>query len=196
MNGRPLLAATLLVALCAALSSPASGGGFYLSGKLGNTSLSTQFGDGFSQAVDGDDNSFSLGTGFHLTKYFALQVEYHDFGNVPGLGSPCFDAAQVCPAVLVGFEAESRALSAAVLPQLPITDRFTVYAKAGIVAFESEVTTTFGNPGGVIGDYSAEDLLYGVGMRYLLPGPFDVFAEYERVADIADTLAVGVTIGY
>ena len=194
---RPWLALALLASFVATTASPAAAGGlFYLIGKLGSTSLSEQFGDSFSQAVDGDDNSFGLGAGVHLGQYFALQVEYHDYGSVPGLGSPCSDAADVCIEILVPVAAESRALSVAVLPQFPLTDRFTVYGKAGIVAWESEVTDVFGDVGRVIDEYREEDLIYGLGLRLLLPGPFDFFTEYERTGDAIDTLAVGITVGY
>ena len=183
--------------LLTAIAAPVRADGlFYFLGKLGNTSLSTGFGSQFSQAVDGDDNSFALGAGLHLGDYFGVQVEYQDYGNVPGLGSPCSDAAPACVEIVVPVEAESRALSAAVLPQYPLTDRVVVFAKAGIVAWESEVSSTFGDVSGVIDDFRDEDLIYGAGARFLLPGPFDFFAEYERVGDVADTLAVGVTLGY
>ena len=43
---------------------------------------------------------------------------------------------------------------------------------------------------------SEEDLIYGAGLRLEIPGPIDAFAEYERIGDVFDTVAIGATWGF
>jgi hypothetical protein len=45
-------------------------------------------------------------------------------------------------------------------------------------------------------DYSDEDVVYGVGLRYLLPGLLGVFAEFERFGDSFETVSLGATLGF
>ncbi len=192
--------AVLLILTCGALASLASPAHaenpIYLAGKLGSTTMDTGFGDTFRQVVDGDDNSWAFGVGLRLGDYLVFQAEYQDFGSVPGAGSPCSDDAEVCIDVVVPVEADSTAISVAVLPHLPLTDRFFVYGKLGFVSWESDVSEVRETGNRFINDFKDEDLVYGAGVRLVLPGPFGAFAEYERIADLFDTVALGATFGF
>ncbi len=181
----------------AALATAASAENpIYVTGKLGNTWQDARLGDRFVKFIDGDDNSWSFGLGLRFGKYVAFQAEYHDFGSAPGQGSPCPQEAEVCIATLVPVEADSTAISVTVLPHLPLSERFSVYGKLGFVSWGSDVFAIRDGAGRLIEGFSDEDLVYGVGLRLQVAGAFGAFAEYERIADIFDTVSLGATFGF
>ena len=190
---------TVLVLLCltAMASAAVAENPFYLTGKLANTTTDDSFGDALTQIIDGDDEGYSVGLGFKLGKYLAFQAEYHDLGNAPGIGSPCPDDPAIgCVAVVVPVEADSTAISVSVLPRWQASERFSIYGKFGVVTWESDVSTALDNLEQAIDSFDDEDLLFGAGLHYQLPGPFGVFAEYENIADAFETVALGATFGF
>ena len=169
----------------------------YLTGKLANTTTNDEFGQAFTQIIDGDDEGYSVGLGFKLGKYLAFQAEYHDFGQAGGIGSPCPDDPAIgCIEILVPVEADSTAISVSVLPRWEVSDRFSLYGKFGVVTWDTEVTGILDNVEMAIEDFDDEDLLFGAGLHYQLPGPFGFFAEYENIADAFETVALGATFGF
>lgn len=187
----------LTFAAMAVMASPARAENpIYLVGKLGSTTMDTDLGNTYRQIIDGDDNSWAFGVGLRLGHYLVFQAEYQDFGSVPGVGPPCADDADACIEILVPVQADSTAISVALLPHLPLTERFFVYGKLGFVSWESGVSEVRETGSRFIDDFEDEDLVYGAGVRLVLPGPFSVFAEYERIADLFDTVAVGATFGF
>ncbi len=188
----------VLIALTLTVLAPAAfaGNPFYLVGKLGDTSLDVDFGRSFQQIIDGNDNSWSVGVGFKLGKYFAFQGEYYDFGAASGSGSPCDDSTDGCIESQVPLEADSTAVSVTVLPQLPLSERFSLYGKLGFVSWESDVSEIQDAGDRFIDDFDDEDIVFGGGLRYQLPGPLSVFGEYERISDTFETFSLGATLGF
>ena len=189
--------AFLLLVLVAAASAAQAQNPIYLTYKLGFTSFDADLGGDFGQIIDGDDNSSTFGLGLRFGNYLVFQAEYHDFGSVPGLGAPCPVDAQVCPDIVVPVEADSSAVSVSFMPQFPLLgERAFVYGKIGFVSWESDVSEALDSGSEFIDDFDDEDLLYGVGFRYMLPGPFAAFAEYENITDTFETISLGVTFGF
>ena len=187
--------ALLFLALALAASAASAGNPFYLTGKLGYTSLDADLGDSFSAILDDDDNSWGLGVGFRLGDYLAFQAEYHELGTAVGVGSSCPPDA-LCIAPPVPVEADSTTLSLSVLPQLPIGERFFLYGKFGFVSWESDVSEISDAADRFVDKFDDQDLLYGAGVRLLLPGPFGVFAEYESISGDFETVSLGATLGF
>ena len=178
-------------------SAAAADNPFYLTGRLGSTSVDADLGNAFRQVLDGDDNSLALGLGFRLGKYMAFQAEWHDLGEVPGAGSPCPDDLVNCIELLVPIEADSSAVSVSFLPHLPFAgERFFLYGKLGFVSWESDVSEALDAGSRFIDDFGDEDLVWGLGFRVMLPGPFAAFAEYESIADSFETVSLGATFGF
>ncbi len=186
----------ILLSLAALASTAAAENPFFFTGKLGNTSLDANLGDSVTQIIDGDDNSFTLGLGMRFGEYLVFQAEYHDFGSVPGLGSPCPDDGTPCIQIVVPLEADSSAVSVSFLPHLPLGERAFLYGKVGFVSWESDVSEAIDAGSRFIEDYSDEEMLYGAGFKWKLPGPFTVFAEYEKISDAFETVALGATFGF
>ena len=110
----------LVLALVASATPAANALPIFLSGKIGNASLDASFGDRFNQVLDGDDDAWALGLGYRLGKRWVFMAEYHDLGNVPGLGSPCPQNVEACTAVVVPIEADSSATTLSAQPREPV----------------------------------------------------------------------------
>ncbi len=187
-----ILLSLAMLAQAAAAENP-----IFLTGKLGNTSLDAELGDSFNQVIDGDDNSWTFGLGLRFGDHWVFQAEYHDFGDVAGLGAPCpDDELIICAEVVVPVEADSSAVSVSFLPQLPLGKRVFIYGKLGFVSWESDVSEALDAGGRFIEDFSDEELVYGAGFRLMLPGPFAGFAEYENISSTFETVSLGVTYGF
>ncbi len=187
---------TLLTLLCLATATVAGASPFYLTGKLGSTSLDADYGQSFTQSVRGDDDGWSLGVGLETGRYLAFQAEYHDLGIARGGGSPCNDGEEACILILVPVEAETTALSLSALPQLPVTERLRLYGKLGVVSLDTEVSELRDGSLRRIAGFDGEELLYGAGARYRVSGPFALFTEYERLSDDFQTVSFGATLGF
>ena len=195
---RSLATATLLLGLAALVLAPAAEAGnpLYLVGKLGSTDTGIDVGAGLTQVLDGDDNSSSFGLGLKFGRYLAFQAEYHDLGSVPGFGSACGFEDPICITLALPVEADSSAISVTVLPHLLLTRRLQLYGKLGVISWDTDISAVGELAGDFLDQRSDEDLIYGAGLRFNLPGPFDAFAEYERIADFFDTVAIGATYGF
>ena len=199
-RSRPRLARRLGIAVlalaAAAVLHPARAeaheSGLYVSLKLGTTDVDAEFGDAFDKVIDGDDDSKTIEAGFRFGRFWAIQGGYHDFGEAPGFGTPCRDDEQVCTPIDVPLEAETTAYSLAVVPQLPLGRRLSVFTKIGAIALESEVRDADGTRD-FFEDFSEEDVLWGAGLRLQIIGPIQIFYEYEGVGEEFETQAFGAT---
>lgn len=191
MKKSPVLVAAALCFLLQA-SSAAADGLFYLTGKVGTTSADADLGESFELILDGDDEGAAFGLGIRLGDHLAFELAYHDFGTVPGFGTAC----RQCLSPTVLLDTDTTAVSLTVLPHLPISEKLFVYAKVGIVSWETSTSDIAPGLERAFDDYSDEDLVYGLGVRYLLPGPLGVFAEFERFADSFETISLGATLGF
>ena len=195
MRRTALVCLALVLALAAAPAADALP--LFLSGKIGNASLDASLGDRFNQVLDGDDDAWAIGVGYRLGKRWVFMAEYHDLGNVPGLGSPCPQNVETCAAVVVPIEADSEATTVSAQANFPIfRQRLLLYAKAGVVAWSSDVSQALDAAGDLVEDFDDEGLLFGVGLRVNLPGPIDVFGEIEQLTDDFELVHVGVTFGF
>ena len=71
-----------------------------------------------------------------------------------------------------------------------------LFAKAGVVAWTSDVSQALDAAGDLVDDFDDEGLMFGVGVRVNLPGPIDVFGEIEQLTDDFELVHVGVTFGF
>lgn len=196
---RPIrLIVILFLALAALASAAAADNPFYLTLRLGSTSLDADVGDAVNQVLDGDDNSWAAGIGYRFGKYMAFQAEWHDLGKVTGAGIPCDpEDLSICADVPVPLEADSSAVSVSFLPHLPLAgEKFFVYGKLGFVSWESDVFEAADVGSRLLGDISDEEIVYGLGLRVKLPGPLTAFAEFEKFADTFETVSLGATFGF
>lgn len=182
------------IALGTLLLAPAAraDGLFYLAGKVGTTSIDADLEESFELILDGDDEGAAFGLGLRLGDHFAFELAYHDFGTVPAFASPCPE----CFDLQAPIEGDTTSVSLTFLPHLPISDRFFAYGKIGVMSWETSIDEISSGLEDAFDDYTDEDLVYGAGLRYLLPGPLGVFAEFERFGDSFETVSLGATLGF
>jgi OOP family OmpA-OmpF porin len=153
MLSRALLAAALGVS---ALSAQAADKGFYAGAGVGESIVD-------EQAYDDSDTAFSLFGGYQFNRYFALEAGYADFGKIePDTTGP-------------SLEADTFYLTA--VGSVPITDKFSAYAKAGFHRWNVDDAIP-----GLTGtsDDSGTDPTYGVGVQYQVSDKIALRGEYSR----------------
>jgi len=190
------LPALFILAVVAPALPARADGLFYLTGKLGSTDVDAELHNAFNQILDGDDDSRGFGLGLRFGKRLAFELAYHDFGTVAGYGAACADPEELCIALVVPIEADTTAVSLTALPHLPVSDRFFVYGKLGVMSWETSLSNVAPELRRTIEAVEDEDIVYGIGVRYLLPGPIGVFAELERFGDDFETVSLGATLGF
>jgi OOP family OmpA-OmpF porin len=169
MRKTKLLSTLLLSATlgAAAFGANAQDKGFYAGAGVGQSFVD-------EGAYDDEDTAFSLFGGYQFNKYFGLEAGYADFGKIEANGAG--------PAL----EGDSAYLTA--VGTLPITDRFSAYAKAGLHRWNVDTALP-----GLTGnnDDSGSDPTYGVGMQYRFTDRVALRGEYSRfeVEDLDADLA-------
>lgn len=186
---RPASFCVLLLAFSLAVPAAAADRGLYVSFKAGSTDVQADFGDAFDQVLDGDDTSKTFELGFRLSRYWAVQAAYHDLGTVGGSADCVTPGCEDPPIALRG---DSKAYSLAVLPQYPFGRRLSVFAKLGLVAWDSDIEAADGTAD-LVRSLSDEDLLYGFGVRVGLLGPLEVFYDHEWLGSEIESQSFGVT---
>ncbi len=194
---RALVTITLLLGVAAlGLAPAAEAGPFYFFGKLGSTDTSVDVSTALPGIIDGDDNSKGFGLGLKVGRHLAFQAEYHDLGNALGGAAACPIEGGPCVPNGLPVEADSSAISVTILPHLLLTRRLQLYGKLGVVSWDSDISVVGEIAGDLFAKRSEEELVYGAGLRLEIPGPLDAFAEYERIADSFETVAIGATWGF
>jgi OOP family OmpA-OmpF porin len=154
-----LLAAAVGVALslsAVTVNAQESTSGFYAGAGVGQSFVD-------EGRYDDEDTAFSVFGGYEFNRYFALEAGYVDFGELePTIAGP-------------SAEADSTYLVA--VGSVPITDKFSAYAKAGWNRWnvDTRVPVLIGST-----DDSGSDPTYGVGVQYRLNDRVAFRGEYSR----------------
>ena len=158
MRKTKLLSTLLLSATlgAAAFGANAQDKGFYAGAGVGQSFVD-------EGAYDDEDTAFSVFGGYQFNKYFGLEAGYADFGKIEAEGTGA------------AFEGDSAYLTA--VGTLPITDRFSAYAKAGLHRWNVDTALP-----GLTGnnDDSGSDPTYGVGVQYRFTDRVALRGEYSR----------------
>lgn len=115
--------------------------------------------------VDSDDTAWKAFLGWRPLGFLAVEAGYRDFGSANDSSASGTSGADI------------NAFDASLLGILPVGP-IDVFARAGLVAWDAEVTlngSTFEKT-----DYDSEDLIYGAGLGFRL-GSLGVRGEYEVI---------------
>ena len=177
--------------------SPAAAGDspWTIAAKVGQASVEGDFGPALSAwRVDDDDTAAAIEVGYRLHRFFGLQAGYHDLGSYAAIDLPCppeticplpFEQPRIVPDTPTG--ADFTGVSLAAVPRWPVTERFSVYAKAGVLAWESDLAWPVAPQGD---EPSGEDLIGGVGALYAFPSGVGLQLEAETT-DLYDQVSLG-----
>jgi OOP family OmpA-OmpF porin len=162
MIPKRLLMAILVLGACTMTAHA----GLYFGASIGDASINEE-----DEGVDFDasDTGSKFYGGFTLFKFFGLEASYLDLGSVEDEVSPGTDVT----IDTTGFDLYAVGI-------LPIGKHFELFAKAGIIVWDAEVSSG-------IDDESDDgnDPAYGAGLAIVFFEHFAVRAEYQRF-DISD----------
>lgn len=186
---------------------------WYAQFSLGEASVDGSFGSRFEKVVDDKEVSTTLAVGYSLNPHLAIEAAYHDLGSHAGFGSPCPVGIDSCIArltdlglcvagspdcvdtfVFIPVEADLTGWSLAAVPSWPFSDQFSIYARVGIIDWNSDVSSNFPSiPNATIDTFSGQELLTGVGFQFELPSGLGLLLEYEQFDLDVKTTKVGVS---
>lgn len=167
---------------------------WYVVASVGESDAEARFGSRHPKRIADDQEAVALAVGYAVRPWLSVEGGYHDLGTHRGFGSPCRESddacierlAQLnlciegfdCTEVSTNLDADVSGLSLAAVPRWPVTEELSVFGTVGVMAWDSEVEApSFGR----IGDFSGEDLLLGVGLRYDLPSGLGLAAQYAEL---------------
>lgn len=152
-------------------------GGAYIGASIGQSKVKDD-----SIDFSGTDTAFRVVGGYQFNQYVAIEGGYLD------IGSPD-DTIQG-----IDVQVDASAFQAAVVGQMPFNEKFSGFAKAGILFWDSEVkaSTSFASASA---DDSGEDLSWGLGVKMNLNKSSNIRLEFEG-ADIGDTDYRAISLGY
>lgn len=166
---------------------------WYVEGKLGQASVEADFGPRFlGWTVDATDTAAAVEVGYLLHRYLGVQAGYRDLGRYEGLPVPC-PLDQECPlalVLLIPADAEITGVSLAAVPRWPVSDRFSVFGKLGVLDWDADFSPRLEDL--PLTGYSGRDLLAGVGAKYTFPRGFGLLLEYETT-DLVDGVNLGAS---
>ena len=195
---RALLTATLALGVAAlALAPAAEAGPFYFFGKLGSTDTSVERRRGLLERHRRRRQlSRASASGSRSGATWRSRPSTTTWARCRASAPPARSRdPPACPGLPV--EADSSAISVTVLPHLLLTRRIQLYAKLGVVSWDTDVSVVGDLAGIFLEKRSDEELrLRRRPASGDLPAPSTAFAEYERIADSFDTVAIGATWGF
>ncbi len=168
--------ALLLVTGCASTEVAVSGmqsGGMRLTGGAGPAVFdsSTDEASEFSGDVDESDTALSLGFGYSFTDTWSVELEYTDFGELTydGTWLGTSDSGTV----------ESTGISAAIVGVMPLSETYSLIARAGVLSWDSEDNEVYAGTPSSSSD-TGTDVFFGIGGQAALSPHFALRAEWDR----------------
>ena len=155
--------------------------GFYIGAGLGDFSASADNPLGGEIDLDSDDTPMKFFGGWRLSRFFAVQLDYIDFGQSSGSSN------------LLDIRSDTSGFAPNVVGTLPI-GFFELFAKAGLMWYDVDLNVE-NDP--TLSD-SSEDPIYGVGVGLTLVERLTLRLEYEvlDLETLNDTDAVWLTAAW
>jgi OOP family OmpA-OmpF porin len=184
------LMASMTLMYGSAYAQGAQDRGWYLGASIGQSSHDIEGCDG-NVSCDDKDTAWRILGGYQINRNFAVEVGYHQLGEVTASS----------PAGRVDFEVNAFELVG--IGAWPLANNFAVYGKVGLYRGETKAT---GNVGGPIDEKETNtDLTYGAGAQYNFNPKFGMRAEWQRYAKMGgeatgesdvDVISLGVVVRF
>ena len=179
----------IAAALAGAMAGPALAdepeAGFFASVSI--SSADSDFRPSATDVVSDDDSAYTIGGGYRFNRYFTAMLTYHDFGEPIGFAGcpPDF----LCIQAFVPEKVEIDGWSASVTGGVPLGERFEVFARLGLIAWDASARSPSLNDSG-------EDLLYGVGATWNVTPRWGIQLAYDTVDLDIETRSLGVVFRF
>lgn len=158
--------------------------------------------------IEDSDTGFGLAGGWQLNDNFAFEIAYVDLGSFGSrhTATVADDVEQV--EADVEFQSSADGVAVSVLGILPIGERFSVYARAGLSFLSADGTariTIDGDTQRPSQSSQKTDPVFGIGAEYSFSKHFGVRLGWDRYVDVgtddvtgdidADMISLGVRMG-
>jgi OmpA-OmpF porin, OOP family len=184
----------LLACVLGAFALPVMADNFYVFGDVGQGKMEVD--DGNDSTISKTSTSYSIGAGYDVNKFLAVEVAYRDLGDVKDRGIG-FDGVDEYDYV---DKYQTTMLQASVVGKLPISEVFNVYGRVGLASIDTDDESRRyyedgNNPKPVTGSASKTRALFGVGASFDVTSQFAVRAEYNQYAKWDDLKLSALTVG-
>lgn len=148
-----------------------------------------------SASFDTKDSAYGFVVGWRLTEHIALEGGYLDLGDVAyrDRSTGLFNNTPPAENWAQNIETSTSGIALSALGILPLSYRWEVFARAGVLISNSEesvfITDGVGSESGSI-NKSGFDLFAGAGISFSLAEIYNVRLEYGRVFDAGDDALV------
>ena len=185
----------LLACVLSAFTLPAMADNFYIFGDIGQGKMEVD--DGDDSKLSKTTTSYSIGAGYDVNEFLAIEVAYRDLGDVTDRGID-FDSANDVYRFVDKYT--TTALQASVVGNLPISDEFNLYGRVGLASIDMDYKSTLGyedgnNPDPETDSVSKTRALFGVGASFDLTSQLALRAEYNQYAKWDDLKLSALTVG-
>src|SRR5712691_628986 len=172
-----LLGAAVMAAPAVSMAQARSDTGWYVGGSVGQSKAKVADCAGFG-SCDTKAAAFGILGGYQISRNFAAELGYHDFGRVT------FSA----PGVSGNIKANASELVG--LGAYPFANQFSVYGKLGAYHAEAKLSASQAGSGSVSPKDRNTDLTFGFGAVYDVTREAGVRAEWQRYKNVGgdDTL--------
>jgi len=128
--------------------------------------------------LKGSGTAWEIIGGWEINRYLAIEASYIDAGNIN-------DTLSIDGIGDVKLKADTNALTASVVGSLPLSDRFSVFGRAGLMHWKSKQSVHALGESESLGDFDGDDPIFGVGAAFEIETAL-VRLEY-RIADLDDS---------
>jgi hypothetical protein len=228
MRSKNILAAAAcfgLLSLTAAVPASAAQFGLYVGGYYGDASKDVEQGpfDEFALFIaedlefiplqtgtgfENEDSGYGFLVGYRLTPYLAVEGNYLDLGKVTYRNSSTGTFQGQPVALDMSFTSNTTGLGVSVLGILPVSFRWEVYGRGGVLIATNDLDIFLTDGVGRASDSISEsstDLFGGVGLSFSFAEIYQARLEFQRVFDAGDEvtgegdvdlISLGITVTF
>jgi opacity protein-like surface antigen len=184
----------LLACVLGAFTLPAMADNFYIFGDVGQGKMAVDAGN--NSTIDKTSTTYSIGAGYDVNQFLAVEVAYRDLGDIEDRGIE-FDGVDDYEYV---DKYQTTILQASVVGKLPISEEFNVYGRVGLASIDADdesrrLYEDGNNPKPETSAASKTRALFGVGASFDISSQLAVRAEYNQYAKWNDLKLSALTVG-
>ena len=172
----------------ATVSHAESNKGFYVGASAGYADHKDNCDEVFGLSCDEEDLGWKVFAGYKFNKYLAIEGGSVDFGqadaDIPFINVVTLEVVEGT------LETKVDGFFLSGLTELPLSDKFSVLAKIGIIYWDIEFNgSDLPNNGGLVDDEdeNGTDMFFGFGAKYNITENFAFRVEWERYNNIGES---------
>jgi opacity protein-like surface antigen len=145
----------------------------------------------WQQAEDDRGSAWGLFAGYRIMRYAAVELAYQNLGKLQESGNAAVILPTKIPLGTLYFgefkrELETSGPSLSALGILPITDAWSVYARAGVLFADMKLASSIAGYNASTSSNS-QSLLWGAGTQFDFGAHWSVRADFQRFNDVGET---------